>query len=119
MRLKSLFSKMSPDQEKPKVFVDASAFNPDQPATGETVILTVHNRADEIHAQVTALLHSAAAVIVIDQNSTDNTPFRAAEAGAVVIRQAAGQPREAAMREALRLARRMGTRVRLCSAGGT
>lgn len=114
--LKSLVSSLLPVQEKPRFYIDASTFNPEQPRVGETWILTAHNEVEGIYDRVCAALRSAASVIVIDQGSTDGTAVFAAEAGAVVVMQEPGQSEEVIIQEAVRLAKRMGNKVRMCGA---
>ena len=86
--LKSLLfnKKSSSPQRKPRVYLDASAFDPYADcASGGVVTITAHNEADTIYARVQQALQTAAKVVVVDQGSKDGTPYFAAEAGAVVV----------------------------------
>lgn len=111
--IKKFISGLMPGREKARVYVDSRSFDPCRPRRGESVVLFARNEAGSIYERVTGALRSAAGVVVIDENSSDGTSFFAAEAGAVVVMQAPGQPREASLAEALRLARRMTPNVRV------
>lgn len=83
--LKSLFSVFSPRRRKPRLFIDACNFDPDQEGQGDALILYAKNEEDRIFARVSSALCTASRVIVVDQGSTDSTPYLAAEAGAIVV----------------------------------
>jgi hypothetical protein len=111
----SIFSKTPVKKQAPRLYIDACSFDPEAQRRGEALILLTHNDAGHIYDRVSDALKSAAGVIVVDQNSSDGTAFFAAEAGAVVVLQENGQTREAALREAERLARRFSSQVRICA----
>lgn len=104
MSLISLLSSLAPKKQRPRLYIDACHFDPDSARSGDTCILFARNEMDDIYERVTQALSQASAVVVIDQGSTDGTPYFAAEAGAIVIIQPAGQPRELALQEALQVA---------------
>lgn len=83
--LKSIFSSFSPQRRKPHLFIDACSFDLDQESQGDVLTLYVKNEEDGIFARVSSALYTASRVIVVDQGSTDNTPYLAAEAGAIVV----------------------------------
>lgn len=107
MSLKSVLSTIARRREKPRLYVDACHFDPDKVRNGEAWILFARDEVESIYERVSTALRSAAAVIVIDQGSTDGTPYFAAEAGAVVVMQEAGQTRELALQKAIQTAGRM------------
>lgn len=83
--LKSMFSIFTPQHKKSRLFIDACSFDPDQEGQGDALILYVKNEEDRIFSRVSSALCTASRVIVVDQGSTDNTPYLAAEAGAIVV----------------------------------
>jgi hypothetical protein len=109
----SLFSRSTTKKQTPRIYIDACTFDPDAQRSGEALILLAYNDADRIFERVSSALRTASAVVVVDQNSSDGTPFFAAEAGAVVVLQEQGQTREAALCEAERVARQFSSRVRI------
>lgn len=102
----SAFEAHSPfsTQQKPRLFVDASTYNPDLPRRGQAVILVAHNEARTIYERVCQARISSA-VVVVDQGSTDGTSYYAAEAGAVVVLQEPGMSCEVVMQKAAQVAR--------------
>jgi len=103
---KSLFAFLFPVRKKPRIFIDACSFDPHQRHLGEVVILLSSNEGDGIFDRVTQALRIAGQVIVVDQGSTDSTAYFASEAGAIVVLQEAGQPRDTGLQEAMNIARR-------------
>lgn len=109
---KALFSFLSPAKRKPRVFIDAAAFDPDQPRRrGRAVILIAQNDEDNIYERVSRALLNSAGVVVLDYGSTDGTPYFAAEAGALVVIKEPHQAEEEAMAAAYRAAQRFSTYV--------
>ncbi|RPJ36996.1 MAG: hypothetical protein EHM21_18545 [Chloroflexi bacterium] len=103
----SAFEAHSPfsTQQKPRLFVDASTYNPDLPHSGQAVILVAHNEARSIYERVCQAMLSSSGVVVVDQGSTDGTSYFAAEAGAVVVLQEPGMSCEVVMQKAAQVAR--------------
>lgn len=83
--LKSLISTFTPRRKKKQIFIDACNFDPDEESQASALILYARNEEDQISNRVSLALRNASRVIVVDQGSTDNTPYLAAEAGAIVV----------------------------------
>lgn len=111
MFLKSLFSR---EQDNARMCIDASRFDPGAKQKEEALIVFTQNEAESIYDRVSATLSPATGMVVIDLGSCDGTPYLAAEAGAVVVLQETAQQREAALKEAVRVALRMARTVRVC-----
>lgn len=108
-RLLSLFVHQ---KRKPRIYIDASRFDPYQARNcREAVILVTCNEAETIFERVTQMLRTSASVVVVDQGSSDGTPYLAAEAGAVVLIQDPGMSPSEAMQEANRIARQFSQSV--------
>ena len=76
--------------------------------TGLCGVITPRDRADTIAAQVEALVHRCAYVVVVDDGSTDGTAKAAEAAGARVLVLPAPAGEGAALKAGLRLARELG-----------
>jgi hypothetical protein len=91
---------------KPRLFVDASSFDPTKVKdNGHAVIIIAQNEEETIMEHVKKELLGAIGVVVLDKNSSDATPYLAAEAGAIVVLQEQGIDVEDALRKAVELAR--------------
>lgn len=106
-RIRSIFAALFPAKHRPRVYIDAASFDPDtaRPQTGRAVVIFAQDDEDIIAERVRAEKRSASGVVVLDQGSSDSTPHLAAEAGAVVVLQEPGKPKEEALQRALSIAK--------------
>jgi hypothetical protein len=111
--LKKLFTiPRSTGKHRPRIFIDSASFDPKINREAScTAILTACNEAEGIFNRVRLAQGQYSSVIVIDQGSTDGTPFFAAEAGAVVILVEPNRSFAQAVSEATRQAHRSASTV--------
>jgi hypothetical protein len=109
---RTIFSAMTPTSRKPRIYLDASSFDPEKAhKNGRAVLIITHNQENMIFERVQEELKCASGVVVLDQCSEDATPHLAAQAGAIVVLQEPGQTEEKALEMAMNVARRFSNNI--------
>ena len=95
-----------------RIFIDAATFNVDKDCGGgDAVLILACNEEATIYERVFRAMKRSPGVVVLDQGSSDFTPYLAAQAGAIVVLQEPGQPSETAMQKAMQLAHQISGKV--------
>jgi hypothetical protein len=108
-------SLLKPAPSRPsRIFIDASTFDPDKDcAGGDAVLILACNEEATIYERVFRAMKRSPGVVVLDQGSSDSTPYLAAQAGAVVVLQEPGQSHEAALQKAMQVAYQYSEKVQV------